>query len=402
MDIQTLLVEVKAINELYVHLAKQTGSSFNIFELLKVKTNEVRLHSAFLAEFLDTKGSHSQGDKYLKLFLDSIKIKGYDTEKSTIEVEKYTGRINEDKTEGGNIDIILNDSTQAILIENKIYAPDQEAQLVRYAEFANKQYKPIHLFYLTLNGKEPSGDSKRHLKEDEYKNISYDTVILEWLSSCYTESIALPSIRETIFQYIQVIRKLTHKIPSNEMNMEIVNKIVENIENFEAAKLIQSAYNDCIKSIHGLIRNDLNNKLANSEFVIEDISEVQKDLKIELHAGEDQGGFYLALRMVSERTKNKFTVNSAEFITKQQAETIHKGLYDKLVKNFNNIRPDINSSNWSVAWYNPKNIGKGNRLENIESGIFIGLLNDSKRAAFIDEMLTETMDIISRYKNTRI
>ena len=49
-----------------------TEQDFNVFEILKLSTSEVRTHSAFIAELLNPRGSHGQQDKFFKLFIDEI------------------------------------------------------------------------------------------------------------------------------------------------------------------------------------------------------------------------------------------------------------------------------------------------------------------------------------------
>ena len=60
MEVPLLLNLVGAINKRHTQIAGITGEGFNIFQILKVGTNEVRMHSAFLAEMLDPNGSHGQ------------------------------------------------------------------------------------------------------------------------------------------------------------------------------------------------------------------------------------------------------------------------------------------------------------------------------------------------------
>ena len=43
----------------------ESGDTFNIFNTLGLKTEEVRLHSAFLGELLNPKGSHGASDVFL-------------------------------------------------------------------------------------------------------------------------------------------------------------------------------------------------------------------------------------------------------------------------------------------------------------------------------------------------
>ena len=138
---------------------------------MNLESSEVQTHSAFLAEFLNPHGSHGQGDIYLRLFVEQFQLSSFDTKSAIVEVEKYTGAINADSTKGGRIDILLTDGKgNHIIIENKIYAKDQENQLIRYHNFD----KQAPLFYLNLYGTEPTDwSTKGELDKTQYKIISY-------------------------------------------------------------------------------------------------------------------------------------------------------------------------------------------------------------------------------------
>src|SRR5207247_3770948 len=47
-----------------------TAPHFNVFRVLNVQRKEVKLHSRFLAELLNPRGSHSQRHRFQKLFLE--------------------------------------------------------------------------------------------------------------------------------------------------------------------------------------------------------------------------------------------------------------------------------------------------------------------------------------------
>ncbi|MGY4536810.1 hypothetical protein ACVW0P_001224 [Mucilaginibacter sp. UYNi724] len=51
-----LLREVKKIDDFYELKAKESGDNFNIFKILELESSEVRLHSRFLAELLNSFG----------------------------------------------------------------------------------------------------------------------------------------------------------------------------------------------------------------------------------------------------------------------------------------------------------------------------------------------------------
>src|SRR5690606_24499631 len=97
-----------------------SGKRFNIFQVLKVETSEVRLHSAFIAELLNTKGSHGFKNAFLDLFLTQLGITDFDTASASTFVELYIGPMNEARNEGGRLDIcIKNFEGKVIIIENK-------------------------------------------------------------------------------------------------------------------------------------------------------------------------------------------------------------------------------------------------------------------------------------------
>jgi hypothetical protein len=138
-------------------LAQATGEHFNIFQILRVGHLEVKTHSPILGELLNPKGRHGQGAAFLRLFLARFEVREFDTETATVKLEYHVGQITEKS--GGRIDIVVKDSKgAAIVIENKIYAGDQDNQMMRYREV----YPHAELFYLTLDGREPPflGDRK--------------------------------------------------------------------------------------------------------------------------------------------------------------------------------------------------------------------------------------------------
>ena len=190
----------------------ESGDTFNIFNTLGLKTEEVRLHSAFLGELLNPKGSHGASYVFLKAFLEVLGIEeGYiDYDACSLNIlERVIGTVTE--TEGGRIDIIIEDGTHAVIIENKIYAPDQCNQLLRYHNYGQEMFpKGFKLLYLTLDGHDPS-DCSLGNRTFDYESISYESDTLEWLDRC-SESVPkeLP-VRTLIIQYMDLVKQLTYK-----------------------------------------------------------------------------------------------------------------------------------------------------------------------------------------------
>lgn len=195
------------------------GELFNVFNILGLESNEVRLHSALLAELLRPNGMSGVGNAFQKAFLAILGLPENYIVDGKVSVELSIGTTTD--TEGGRIDIIMEDGNHAIIIENKIYAQDQPAQLLRYTNFARDNYPHgYRLLYLTLDGKEASDDSAQGCP---YQCISYKNEISKWLEACARISFDRPLVRETIRQYINLIKQLTNQ----SMGTLEDNKLVE-------------------------------------------------------------------------------------------------------------------------------------------------------------------------------
>lgn len=257
-------------------LAQATGEHFNIFRILRVGHLEVTTHSPILAELLNPKGSHCQGATFLRLFLARFEVRDFDAETATVNLEYHLGRIT-DKS-GGRIDIVVKDSRGAtIFIENKIYAGDQDNQMMRYSA-ANPQ---AELFYLTLDGREPSNCREM----SKLRCISYGAEILAWIKDCRKEVACVHTVREILSHYIHLVQELTHQNTSTVMNQELIKAVLEN----EVSFLAYSALRNATPDIRTAILNTL----------FERLDVVAKDLSLQLERsiqdpGHKDGGFYFS------------------------------------------------------------------------------------------------------------
>lgn len=189
------------------------GNSFNIFNVLGMTSNEVKLHSALIAELLNPDGSHGMKDKFLKAFIEVLDISDFNlkTKSASVEKEKNIGR--KTQTTGGILDIMITDAHKVIIIENKIYARDQDNQLLRYKNFA-KKFEDYKLYYLTLhcnNAKDSSLGLYSSMSHDDYECISYEKHILEWIDRCIEISSEKPLVNNTLIAYKNLIKQLTHQ-----------------------------------------------------------------------------------------------------------------------------------------------------------------------------------------------
>jgi hypothetical protein len=260
-----LLNQVDGLLKSYEKLAKSTGENFNIFTVMGVENDEVKTHSRIIAELLNPKGSHSQGSIFLKLFFEEIEelnnIKNFDFDNAKVKVEEHIGEINKEYTIGGYIDIVIKDNKGNILvIENKIDAPDQKGQLLRY----KNHYKNCKLIYLTKDGKTPSKESYCHPDEKININIEdiilvcYKNMILSWIERCHKEAIQQPMLREMLKQYSNLLKKLTHQTINNELKMDIQKLIKNNFleaseiaDNFKLVKdeIINAFFNEVLEDV---------------------------------------------------------------------------------------------------------------------------------------------------------
>ncbi|MDR2885268.1 MAG: PD-(D/E)XK nuclease family protein, partial [Rikenellaceae bacterium] len=117
-------------------LSRVSGEEFNLLRIAGLTADEVRVHSAILADLLNPCGSHGRGPVFLELFMKALGLPDMDISTSQIYVEKFIGQISEDYATGGRIDISIEDRKgNCIAIENKIYASYQRRQLVRYNNY---------------------------------------------------------------------------------------------------------------------------------------------------------------------------------------------------------------------------------------------------------------------------
>lgn len=231
LDIQQFFREVENICTREQALQEERhrkGENYNLFSILNIERYELK-HSALIANLLDPKGSHGCGDAFLRAFFEiALKERAYPFEDCThlhSYTEYYTGPIAGDT--GGRIDILVKSSCYGLIIENKIYAGDQDKQLTRYDNYGKKTLGAgkYLLAYLTLYGYDASKESTstKSAEEVAYLRLSYAEDILRWLEQCVRLADNKPLVRESLNQYIRTIKQLTYQ----DMNQEDIQKIID-------------------------------------------------------------------------------------------------------------------------------------------------------------------------------
>lgn len=141
---KTFLNELDKANNAFEEKKSKGFNYFNIFEALDISYKE-NYHSAFIAYLLNQNAEHFQSvfaqkfiDKIRKDFIDSTKIPKNSLEVSNLEVK--TEAVTDKEKKNRRMDILLNFADSVyFIIENKIYAKDQNAQLYDYVENAHKK-----------------------------------------------------------------------------------------------------------------------------------------------------------------------------------------------------------------------------------------------------------------------
>ena len=269
--VKNLLKDVANLKEQDKKLRKIKGEDFNLFSIMRMEYSENNTHSNIIGELLNPSGSHHMGDVFLKLFLNNIYSDQTDSNgklKQTpdikfllnstspkISIEQHIGyKDNEAKT-GGRIDILIEfGNLHLITIENKIKAGDQGLQLKRYHNFKNGHND---VFYLTLFGSTASDRSLDGLSEDDIYCISYDENIKNWIQGCIQISAEEPILRESLKQYLILIKKITFQMQDqlkHQMN-EILKK------DLRTASSIYHGYFEAKDSIKREIKNEVFTKI---------------------------------------------------------------------------------------------------------------------------------------------
>lgn len=233
---------------------------YNIFTLFHGFSDEVNLHSNFIASLLDPNGDHYKSDLFLKLFLEMCGIDDFSIDTSRATVFK----------EFKHIDIYISDGKKHIILENKVYAKDQPTQIARYIEtIQNKgaeecdrvKDEDIYVLYLHPDGELPKENSLGgyKLSQDKtklvkgssiikFKVIRYDKEILEWIDKCKNEVSNITDLNVFLSQYKDVIEMIYNRYKRID-EMETANLVEIFKENYTAVSEIASNYQEARKKI---------------------------------------------------------------------------------------------------------------------------------------------------------
>lgn len=270
-EVESLLSKTHDLVQRDREAKKDLGEDFNIFSITKIERYENNTHSAMLAELLNPRGSHHQGDLFLKAFLRILLAKvGFDKVEVEAELPKLLSNVRvhkelnlglrDDMQEtGGRVDLVIDTPHRRIFIENKVDASDQDKQISRYVNAVRHQEDFV--FYLTKEGASASSSSQGDLKAgSDYYLLSYSKDILEWLTNTLEQCDNNPYVAQGIKQYLNLVKKITNRLEPKFM-IELKNTIKANLV---AAEAVNSAYSEAVFEIQESFKKAVKERLVDA------------------------------------------------------------------------------------------------------------------------------------------
>ncbi len=255
---QKLLKIVKVFEKEYL---LKDSPRLNILNIIEMDTKEASAHAKILEFLLDCKWETNEKETFFSSFLEKVlgfsktKIKEFLKEKFSISREHTI--------KDGRIDFVIESESLCIAIEMKIYASDGDRQIERYENYCKSRGKDYKIFYLTLDGHEPSETNIN----SKVECISFEDNILPWLEESLNYLKKEKYKYSFILQYIGAIKNL---IEIEEANMEILNTF----EEMKTTKFLNDRFKEKIQSIIvefvEEIDKNIEKKLKDKEILKED------------------------------------------------------------------------------------------------------------------------------------
>lgn len=287
---------------------------FNVFSVLYKETDEVNLHSRFLHALFDYKKPGTETRENLKDFLLHVDVQGF--ELWDVEV----------KREWKNIDILLtNANKKAIAIENKINARDRDKQLWRYYNTLKERsylHRNIHLIYLTLDGRDPSPYSIGDLDPEKITTASYKQLI-PWLECCQKRAYDESELRESVIQYLQLVRKLTGTDFRGKYMSELKELCLKD-NNLDLIRHLQDAGNEAVSGLRLKLWEEVKSELELLESEIPEFRQLLKPVPTDkrsvveryyklseassLEIGEEKGSIWFGVGCSKEEYRDPYAM----------------------------------------------------------------------------------------------
>lgn len=396
----------KLINE-QTKKAVDNFEDFNVFSILGLERNENRTHSNFLAYLLNPKSNHKKGSKFLDYFLRRVDLDLFDIDSVKISIEKHIGFINRDDKTGGRIDLYLEDKNKNVLvIENKLFAKDQEQQIERYYNFCKENVKEsssCEVLYLNLWGAQPNKDSIGKLMQSrDFRVISYKYDIVPWLIDCENIASDNPVLLHTIRQYKFLICKLTNTMLYND---DLINVM---FTHFDASRYIRDNFNamqgDVCEEIRDKLIAKLNKDVGNDFDIVKGRPIHDPYAQIEIfYKGQNDRSLYFGIDSLSYNYPHEeidyglYNLNESSTNYRLNQEPHSEDPHWPYYKNFSSygdISIRFNKPEIYIAWHNNEDNFREGLIEHLSKEVtdFIELHNEALKEFFSKEKGVEILD----------
>ena len=264
-DIKKAQKLLKVIKSFEKEFLLKDNPRLNILNIIEMDTKEASAHAKILEFLLNCKWETNEKETLFNSFLE--KVLGFSKTKIKEFLKEKISITREHTIKDGRIDFVIESESLCIAIEMKIYASDGDRQIERYENYCKSREKDYKIFYLTLDGREPSEVSIENNKNSKVECISFEDNILPWLEESLNYMKKEKYKYSFILQYIGAIKNL---IEIEEANMEILNTF----EEMKTTKFLNDRFREKIQSvivdfIEGIDKN-IEKKLKNKEILKED------------------------------------------------------------------------------------------------------------------------------------
>lgn len=413
-NLKYLLKEINILNQ-RIKDREEHADTFNLFDLMCNRYDEVYLHSRFLSILLDPAGSHKMKDSFVRLLIDKLNLP-FEYNLSSLEVYPNEN----DQHEHKEIDILLIDRQRktAVIIENKIGARDsnheEEGQIERYYRIINQEEgipeDSISVLYLSIDRDAPSDESVStsglfpELK-DKVRSIHYGVEILDWLRNCVKGCYNKPVLRESITQYIRLVEDMTNNntseedmkalmqlVGKNDDNLMSAKRLIDNSKHmhwwaiFEFWKLLSEKFVDLGFSIRQRIENDIIDDLVHGSAARRNKADFNLELStpdniyFTINADHDN---YICIGVTDEDVKSGLKTKAKAFF-KANEEVLNLESYE----------------NWPFYKFIDFDQYEGLYLADFSEELTFSLVSEKCRDEIVNTVIKQTQELLKHYKRS--
>jgi hypothetical protein len=194
---------------------RRRATGFNVFHLIEPDENKL---SDILADLLDPKGGHGQGDLFLRLLFKQLGLRSDAklTKDVTVQREAPTHGILKYRR---RMDVFV-ESRALLVIENKVDSLEQRDQVKDYLQHLQQcaRGRQVRLIYLTPDGRPPGSLHPSVIEQEEsIRRLhcwSYQRQLRVWLESCRRDCEA-QKIRDFLSDFITYIESALKRESKN-------------------------------------------------------------------------------------------------------------------------------------------------------------------------------------------